>query len=224
MAGQTERLESIWLRTRKSIPKGSTEPLLVAVTKGRPPEEILELYNLGIRDFGENRVLEALPKINSLPKGIRWHFIGHLQSNKVNEAVGKFALIHSVDSPKLLEKISNRARELGVVQNVLLEVNISGEGTKFGLAPSEVKHLLEKARTLPNVRVSGLMAMAPYRAKEEEARRIFGSLRELAHSLGLAELSMGMSDDFELAVKEGATIMRIGRALFENSESQHSKK
>jgi PLP dependent protein len=215
MGSQSERLESIRARIIASLPPGSKEPLLVVVTKGRSPEEILEFHSLGVRDFGENRVLEALPKIKALPKDIRWHYIGHLQSNKANEVVGKFALIHSVDSPKLLEKINSRAKELGIIQNILLEVNISGESTKFGLKPNEAKPLLEKAGPLLNVRVLGLMAMAPYGAKEGDARGIFGSLRELAHSVGLIGLSMGMSDDFEIAVSEGATIIRIGRALFE---------
>ena len=209
-----EKFDSILARVKAVLPPNSKNPLLIGVTKSHSPDQILAYYNLGLRDFGENTVQEALPKIEALPKDIRWHFIGHLQSNKVKEAVGKFKLIHAIDSLKLLEKTGSRARELGIIQDVLLEVNISGEETKHGLKTGEVKGVLESSKTLPNIRVLGLMTMAPYGAKEEELHRIFGSLRELAASHNLPELSMGMSDDFEIAVAEGATMIRIGRALF----------
>ncbi len=208
-----EKLDSLHSQIRTALPPGSREPRLIGVTKTKSPEEILEFYNLGMRDFGENKLQEALPKAEALPKDIRWHFIGHLQSNKVKGAVGKFKLIHSADSIKLLEKINARAQELGIIQDVLLEVNVSREQTKFGLRASEVKDVLDKTRTLANIRVLGLMTVAPYGSSEPELRRVFSSLRELARSLNLPELSMGMSDDFEIAVKEGATMIRIGRAL-----------
>jgi len=214
MPNPKERLDSIRSRISSSLPPTSNSPLLIGVTKTHPPEQIMPYYNLGMRDFGENKAQEAFPKIEVLPKDINWHFIGHLQSNKVREAVGKFKLIHSVDSVKLLEKINSRAKELGIIQDVLLEVNISKEKSKFGLEPSEIKGVLEKARSLSNVRVLGLMTMAPYNSSESEQHKIFSSLRDLARSLALPELSMGMSNDFEIAVKDGATMVRIGTALF----------
>lgn len=190
------------------------EPLLVAVTKGQSVETIMGYYSAGLKDFGENRVQESVLKIKALPKDIRWHFIGHLQSNKVKEAVGKFVLIHSVDSPKLLERINSVAFALKTVQDVLLEVNVGGEKTKQGFLAEEVFGVIEKSKALENIRVLGLMTVAPYGADEKELRRIFGTLVKLRDGFGLKELSMGMSDDFEIAVSEGATIIRIGRALF----------
>ena len=207
-----ESLSLIRSRINASLPQGAKPPLLVGVTKGQSQEEILKFYMLGMRDFGENKIQEALLKIEALPKDISWHFIGHLQSNKVKDAVGKFVLIHSIDSLKLLEKINCRAREIGIAQDVLLEVNVSNEKTKIGLKMSEVKGVLENSKGMENIRVLGLMTLAPYGAKETET--IFKTLRDLAHSFGLSELSMGMSDDFETAIKEGATIIRIGRALY----------
>ena len=214
MAASKERLDSILARVKASLPLNSKPPILIGVTKGHLPDRILNYYNLGIRDFGENRVQEALPKLEALPKDIRWHFIGHLQSNKVKDVVGKFKLIHAADSLKLLEKINSRAAELRIIQDVLIEVNVSGEETKYGFRAGEVLGVLESAKGLPNVRVLGLMAMAPYGTKETGLHRVFGSLRELAATSNLPELSMGMSDDFEIAVSEGATMIRIGRALF----------
>ncbi len=214
-ASSDELIESVRAKIKNASPRGSTEPLLVAVTKGRSVETIRRYYDAGLRNFGENRVQEAVPKIKALPKDIRWHFIGHLQSNKMKEVVGQFALIHSVDSPKLLERINAVARELGITQNILLEVNVSGEKTKYGFKPDELNDAMRELENLKSIRVLGLMTMAPYGAKEEELRKVFGSLRELRDEFNLGELSMGMSDDFEIAVKEGATIVRVGRALFE---------
>ncbi|MFH1470136.1 MAG: YggS family pyridoxal phosphate-dependent enzyme [Candidatus Micrarchaeota archaeon] len=214
MNTQEEKFESIRSRVASSLPPGLKPPLLIGVTKNHSPEQIFQFYNLGMRDFGENKVQEALPKLEALPKDINWHFIGHLQSNKVREVVGKFKLIHSVDSIKLMEKINSRAQELGLIQDILLEVNVSGEESKFGLKADEVKGVLDGAGELSAIKVLGLMTMAPYDSSESEQSRIFSSLRKLAHSLSLSELSMGMSDDFEIAVKEGATMVRIGTALF----------
>jgi pyridoxal phosphate enzyme (YggS family) len=209
-----ELIGEIRTHSKNAVMDNGQEPLLVAVTKGQSVETIRAYYSAGLKDFGENRVQEAVPKIKALPKDIRWHFIGHLQSNKVKEAVGQFALIHSVDSPKLLERINAMARELGITQNILLEVNVSGEKTKYGFKVEETTEAMREAKELKHIMVLGLMTVAPYGAKEEELHRIFGKIRGLRDNLGLRELSMGMSDDFEIAVSEGATIIRIGRALF----------
>lgn len=211
-----DRIEKVRTRIRKSLPARANEPLLIAVTKGRTPETILPYYGAGIRDFGENRAQEALVKIQKLPTDIRWHFIGHLQSNKVKDVLGKFFLIHSVDSLALLRKINSQAEELNLTQDVLLEVNVSEEKTKYGFrGEDEVKGVLELSSQLTHVRILGLMTMAPYGADENELRRVFSSLRRMRDRLGLTHLSMGMSDDFGIAVQEGATMLRIGRALFD---------
>ncbi|MFH1447797.1 MAG: YggS family pyridoxal phosphate-dependent enzyme [Candidatus Micrarchaeota archaeon] len=204
-----------YLSSRISALKADGEPKLIVVTKNRTPETILSCYKLGLRDFGENRIQEAMKKIEHLPRDINWHFIGHLQSNKAKDVVGKFVLIHSVDSLKLLEKIDGKAKELGITQDVLLEVNVSGEKSKYGFKQSEVSGVMRKAKALDNTKVIGLMTMAPYGATTEGLHLIFGSLRRLSDELGLEELSMGMSDDFEVAIEEGATILRIGRAIFQ---------
>jgi PLP dependent protein len=209
-----ERIGAIIARINRAAPAGRKPPLLVAVTKGRTEEELLFLYNFGIRDFGENRIKEALGKMETLPKDIRWHFIGHLQTNKAKYAVGKFALIHSVDSQKLLEKINSCAREIGIAQDVLLEVNVSKERTKFGFGLEEVGGVVQSSKAYEHARILGLMVIAPQGASKGELQGVFRKLKEKADSLNLRELSMGMSEDFDVAIAEGATIVRIGRALF----------
>lgn len=194
--------------------------LIVAVTKTHGIDVIRQALQIGIRDFGENRVQEFLGKYGLFPTA-NWHFIGTLQTNKVKDVVGKARLIHSVDSTKLLAEISKRAETAGVVQSVLLEVNVSGESTKHGLRPADVREALIEASQMPAVAVKGLMTMAPF-GRPEDARWVFRELRELRDSLRemplngveLDELSMGMSNDFRVAVEEGATIVRIGTAIF----------
>lgn len=193
---------------------------IVAVTKTVGVAEIRNAMSVGIRDFGENRVQEFLGKHGLFPDA-RWHFIGSLQTNKVKDVVGKAYLIHSVDSLKLLSTIDRKAAEYGVIQPVLLQVNVSGEESKHGFAPREVRDVLCEATHMENVEVRGLMTMAPF-GRPEDARPVFRELRELAESLGeiqangveLDELSMGMTNDYRVAIEEGATIVRVGRALF----------
>ena len=190
------------------------EVTLVAVTKTVDVAVIRSAFGCGIKDFGENRVQEAEEKIgrlSALGSGVTWHLIGHLQSNKAKTAAELFDIIHSVDSLRLAG-ILNRQTER--VLPVLLEVNVSAEATKSGLAVDEVTEVIEKIRQLPNLEVKGLMTIAPLVADPEEVRPVFSKLRELRNSLGLEHLSMGMTDDFEVAIEEGATIVRVGRAIF----------
>lgn len=189
--------------------------MLVAVTKGRPIEDILQVLSAGVLDIGENRIQEALEKHRALkstgqyPGQVRWHMIGHLQTNKVKDAVAISALIHSVDSLKLAQEIDTQAAKISKKQDILVEVKTSGEPAKYGIHPSELSALIAGIAQLRNVRLKGLMTMAPA-ADEVSARQCFRTLR----SMGQPVLSMGMSDDFEAAVEEGATIVRVGRALF----------
>lgn len=202
------------------VGRSADEVLIVAVSKTQPVELIWRACEAGISEFGENRVQEFLGKYGLFPS-VRWHFIGSLQTNKVKDVVGKACLIHSVDSLRLLAEIDRRARAVDVVQPVLLEVNVSGEESKHGFAPSEVHDALVSASAMSGVAVRGLMTMAPF-GRPEDARWVFRGLRELRDSLSdlrlngveLGELSMGMSNDFRVAVEEGATIVRVGNAIF----------
>ncbi len=184
------------------------------MTKGHGVDAIEEAYAAGLRDFGENRVQEAAPKIASLRErgiAVRWHLIGHLQRNKVPAAIDLFDILHTVDSDRLAEAIDARA---GRTLPVLVEVNIAGEAAKQGAAPGEVPALIERLRRLANLDVRGLMTVAPQVDDPEDVRAVFRELRKLRDSLGLAELSMGMTGDFEVAIEEGATLVRVGRAIF----------
>ena len=193
---------------------------IVAVTKGHPLERVREAAAAGLADVGESRVQEALAKQAAWPAApVRWHLIGHLQRNKAKLAVGRFALIHSVDSVRLVEALESAAAAADVVQEVLVEVNVAREPQKSGASPEEVAELVAHAGRLTHLRVRGLMALAPFGAPLDVQHRVFGELRELRDSLAtssleLAVLSMGMSDDFEAAVAEGATMVRLGTILF----------
>jgi pyridoxal phosphate enzyme (YggS family) len=193
---------------------------LVAVSKTYPPAVIQEAWNSGQHVFGENRVQDALPKIAELPAEAEWHFIGHLQSNKIRKALPAFTLIHGVDNLELAHQINRIAGEMGLTANILLEINVSGEASKFGFSPTDLRQNLEGLLCLPNIGINGLMTMAPYSEDPETARPVFSKLRilrdELAAKTGqaLRELSMGMSGDFELGIEEGATIVRIGSSIF----------
>jgi pyridoxal phosphate enzyme (YggS family) len=187
---------------------------LVVVTKEVGVSAIRAAFDCGVRDFGENRVQEAEDKIaqlSDLKPDVTWHMVGHLQSNKARTAVELFDIIHSVDSVRLAEILSRRVERSFPV---LLQVNVPGEATKSGFAVNEVRVVVGEIRRLPNLRVMGLMTIAPLVSDPEEVRPVFRKLRELRDSLGLEHLSMGMTDDFEVAVEEGATILRIGRAIF----------
>jgi pyridoxal phosphate enzyme (YggS family) len=189
---------------------------LITVTKEAEADGIREAIASGAADIGENRVKDAALKQKLLDSHIlTWHMIGHLQSNKAKEAVRLFALIHSVDSIKLAATIDKEAEKNGKVQDILIEVNVSGEGSKFGIQPRALKSFLEETRRLKHVRVLGLMTMAPLADDEpEDMRPYFKKLKELAVSYELKELSMGMTQDFEIAVEEGATMVRVGSAIF----------
>lgn len=194
---------------------------LVAVTKAVGTEEIRILYDLGVRDFGENRVQQALVRMESLSSlDVRWHMIGRLQTNKAKKAAGAFHLLHSLDSIRLGFALDRAAREHGCMMDTLVEVNVSGEEVKAGFDVNELESGFAELTKLKHVRLQGLMTMAPLTDNPETVRPVFRSLRELRDGLNeecggaLHHLSMGMTQDFELAVEEGATMVRIGTALF----------
>ncbi len=190
---------------------------VVAVTKGVLVEQICSAYALGIRDFGENYWQEARTKLDMLPADVRWHFIGHLQSNKVKYLVGQFALIQTVDRVSLVEMIQQVASKRGVVQPVLLEVRLSEAPSRAGVPPSEALALAEHVLSAPNLHLQGMMGMAPYTDDTQVIRKAFQTLRGLYEQLPPENriwLSMGMSHDYEIALEEGSTMLRIGTALF----------
>lgn len=201
--------------------RDAADVTIVAVTKTVGVVEVQQAIAAGCHDFGENRVQEFLGKRGLFPDE-RWHMIGTLQSNKVRDVVGRAFLIHSIDSLKLLHAVDRHAAEADVVQPVLLQVNVAAEESKHGFSPEEVADALRDACELSHVEVRGLMTMAPLAAKDEDVRWVFRELRELlgrlqAEHIGrhdLTELSMGMTNDFAVAVEEGATLVRVGRAIF----------
>ncbi|MBF4509165.1 MAG: YggS family pyridoxal phosphate-dependent enzyme [Aeromicrobium sp.] len=223
MSQIAERYASVRRRVADAadaVGRDADEVRIVAVAKTVGPPEVRDAIAAGVTDFGENRVQEFVAKRGLFPEA-RWHFIGTLQSNKVQHVVGKAYLIHSVDSVHLLERIDRVAGAMGVVQPVLLQVNVAGEVSKHGLDPDDVADVLRRSTELPGVDVRGLMTMAPL-SRAESVRWVFRDLRRLFESLAamrfngveLTELSMGMTNDFEVAIEEGATIVRIGRAVF----------
>lgn len=195
---------------------------LIAVSKLHSSESIMEAYEAGQRIFGENRIQELGKKFKVLPDDIKWNMIGHLQSNKASKAVKCSSLIHSVDSEKILRKINNNAFKKGKTQRILLELNISGEESKYGISENEALLLAEKSTEFKNINLIGLMTMAPFGAEEKKAREIFATLRSVQNNIEekfqikIPELSMGMSSDFEAAIMEGSTMVRIGTAIFGN--------
>jgi pyridoxal phosphate enzyme (YggS family) len=187
---------------------------LVAVTKTVDAAAIEAAFNAGVRDFGESRIQEAKPKIEQLHKlkpGIVWHMVGHLQTNKAKTAADIFDIIHSIDSFKLAETLNDCSPKR---LPILIQVNVSAEASKGGFALSEVNEAIRQIGRLPNIDIQGLMTIAPWVNNAEEVRPIFRQMRQLRDALGLRHLSMGMSDDFEVAIEEGATLVRIGRAIF----------
>lgn len=200
------------------------KPNIIAVTKYFDENAIIGAYEAGLRDFAESRVIEAVEKINKLPAEIRnnskFHFIGHLQTNKVKKVIKYFDYIHSVDSLKLAKVISEEAQNIGKIQNILLQVNIAEEEQKFGLSKEEVFEIFASVQKLPEVRIAGIMSMAPLGASETELESLFSEVAQVKSQLEkdfdceLKEISMGMSQDYKIAVKCGATMVRIGRKLF----------
>ena len=216
-------LETIRLRIKAACDRSDREPnsvTLLAVTKTQPPETVGAAAGLGLTMFGENKVQEAKAKIPLCPGRLRWHFIGHLQSNKCRDAVQLFQMIQGVDSLSLAQEISKRAAEAAKTMSVLLEVNLAGEASKFGFQPAALLAGLSQINALPRIEIQGLMTVPPWTPDAENSRPHFRRLRELKQQceqvLGapLPHLSMGMSGDFEAAIEEGATIVRIGTALF----------
>lgn len=205
------------------------EVTLIAVSKTKPMSMIEELLPLGVVDFGENKVQELTAKEEALPSGLHWHMIGHLQRNKVKYIVYKAYLIHSVDSLRLAEAVSQEAVKKGVTANILIEVNVAGEDSKFGVAPEETAALAEAISKLPNIAVKGLMTIAPFVENAEENREVFRNLRKLSvdieekkfNNVTMAVLSMGMTGDYEVAIEEGATMVRVGTGIF--GERDYSK-
>lgn len=200
------------------------KPNIIAVTKYFDENAMIEAYNAGLRDFAESRAIEAVEKINNLPTDVRnnsrFHFIGHLQTNKVKKVVPNFDYIHSVDSLKLAKAISDEAQAIGKVQKILLQVNNANEEQKFGFSKDEIFEEFPKIKALPSIEVAGIMNMAPLGASEEELNKLFGDVFNIKKELEkefnceLKELSMGMSQDYKIAVKNGSTMLRIGRKLF----------
>lgn len=200
--------------------RNPNEIKIVAVSKNHGPEAVIQANNYGIVDFGENKAQELISKHTECPQNINWHFIGHLQTNKVKSIIPIVSLIHSVDSIKLAGEINKRAQAISKTQSILLEINTSGEESKFGIRNvEEIYQIAEACQELSNIRLQGLMTMAPYTDDEIIIRKSFGSLKNIFSNLNakgfkLRDLSMGMSHDFEIAIEEGATIVRIGTAIF----------
>ncbi|MFH1791892.1 MAG: YggS family pyridoxal phosphate-dependent enzyme [Candidatus Omnitrophota bacterium] len=187
---------------------------LICVTKEANSADILDAVANGALHLGENRVKEAELKYKALGEKVTWHMVGHLQTNKVRDAVSIFSFIHSVDSMRLAQCIDKEASRAGHVQNILIEVNVSGEASKFGITPDQLGGMLESMKGLANIHICGLMTVAPYTDNAEDSRKYFIALRELRDKYGLKELSMGMTQDYAVAVEEGATMVRVGRAIF----------
>lgn len=206
----------------RKVGRDPAEITLVAVSKTKPLELVEMAYNLGVTDFGENRVQEALAKIAQFhPQGLRWHLIGHVQTNKAGKVVGPFACVHSVDSPHLAQVLSRHAQKQGTRLAILLQVNVSGEASKEGMSPAEAPTLAQQIAALPALQIEGLMTVAPLVDNPEQVRPVFRELRLLRDRLRgevpastWKHLSMGMTDDYTVAIEEGATLVRVGRALF----------
>ena len=204
---------------QKTLPAGVR---LVAVSKYHPASLIQEAYDAGQRIFGESHVQELVAKHDALAKDIEWHFIGHLQTNKVKYIIDKVDMIHSVESLKLAQEIEKRAAQKDVVMDVLIEVNMGGEESKFGVAPDETEALLREISVMEHIRVRGLMTVAPFVEDQEENREVFRQMRELLvdmnskkiDNIKMDTLSMGMTGDYEVAIEEGATIVRVGTGIF----------
>lgn len=195
---------------------------LIAVSKTNPIEAIKELYDKGIRNFGENKVQELLLKHDQLPTDIQWHLIGHLQRNKVRQIIGKVCLIHSVDSYRLAEEINIQSKKNKTTTNILIEVNVSKEESKFGVRPEEALNLIRQISKLDSIHIKGLMTIAPITGNPDENRPFFRELRQLSvdikrenlDNVCMDILSMGMTGDYEAAIEEGATMIRVGTGLF----------
>jgi pyridoxal phosphate enzyme (YggS family) len=230
MSSILDNLELVWEQIAQAAAKAGRDVKdveLVAIAKTHPAEKVREAVEAGQTLFGENRVQEARAKISELSSNIRWHFVGHLQKNKVRQALPLFEMIHSVDSIALARDINRIAEEEGLYPRVLLEVNVAGEGSKFGFAPDDLREQMEALLALPRLSIEGLMCIPPLVVESEDSRKFFVQVRELRDSLEkefnmkLPQLSMGMTQDFPIGIQEGATLVRVGTAIFgERSKKQ----
>ena len=220
IAENLERVRKQMAHAAANAGRAVDEIELVAITKTHPAEKVREAIEAGQTLFGESRVQEARTKIPELPSNIRWHFVGHLQKNKIRHALSLFELFHGVDSLALAEEMNRIAADEGMHPRVLLEVNVAGEGSKFGFSPDKLRGQMEELLALQRLSILGLMTIPPLADKTEASRRYFVQLRELRDRLqtefhvDLPQLSMGMTQDFPIAVEEGATLVRVGTAIF----------
>ena len=220
IAENLERVREQIANAAANSGRSADEVELVAITKTHPAEKVREAVGAGQTLFGESRVQEARAKIPELSSNLRWHFVGHLQKNKVRQALPLFEMIHSVDSLALAQDINRIAEEEGSFPRVLLEVNVAGEGSKFGFAPDDLREQMEALLGLSRLSIEGLMCIPPLAVEEEDSREFFVQVRELRDSLEkefnmkLTQLSMGMTQDFPIGIDEGATLVRVGTAIF----------
>src|SRR6266403_1828740 len=215
-----ERVREQIARAAAKVGRVASDVELVAITKTHPAEKVRDAIEAGQNLFGESRIQEARAKIPELPSNVRWHFVGHLQKNKIRHALPLFELFHGVDSLALAQEINRVAADEGMHPRVLLEVNVAGEGSKFGFSPDKLREQMEELLALPRLSILGLMTIPPLAEESEASRKHFVQLRELRDRLqtdfqvDLAQLSMGMTQDFPIAVEEGATLVRVGTAIF----------
>ncbi len=220
-----ENLEKVHENIKKACEKAGRDPkevTLISVSKTKPVSMLEEAYAAGSRDFGENKVQEIIDKYPQLASDIRWHMIGHLQRNKVKYIIDKTALIHSVDSLRLAQEISNQAGKRQLEMDILIEVNIAGEESKFGIPYEETVSLIEEISVLPHIHIIGLMTIAPFVTNPEDNRKYFRKIRELSvdikqkniDNVTMSVLSMGMTGDYMVAIEEGATMVRVGTGIF----------
>ena len=227
IADNLERVREQIAQAAAKAGRVADEIVLVAITKTHPAERVREAIEAGQSLFGESRVQEARAKIPELPSSLRWHFVGHLQKNKIRQALPLFEMIHSVDSLGLAQEMNRIAEEDGMHPRVLLEVNVAGEGSKFGFSPDKLREQMEELLRLPRLSILGLMTIPPLAEEAEASRKYFVQLRELRDRLqtefrvDFGQLSMGMTQDFPIAIEEGATLVRVGTAIFgERSKRQ----
>lgn len=220
-----ENLQNVEAKIEEACKKSGRDRkdvTLIAVSKTKPVETLKEAYDLGVRVFGENKVQELTEKYDALPKDIEWHMIGHLQRNKVKYIIDKVALIHSVDSLRLAQTIDKEAEKHNLIANILVEVNVAKEDSKFGLMPEDVDAFIDEIAKLKHIQVKGLMTIAPFVENPEKNRTVFADLRKLSvdiakknvDNVNVSILSMGMTNDYEVAVEEGATMVRVGTGIF----------
>lgn len=220
----TENYKEVQSFVKESEKKSSygQNVTLISVSKTKPSSDIKALYDIGVRDFGENKVQELCDKYDELPKNIKWHLIGHLQTNKVKYIVDKVYLIHSVDSIHLAQQIENECEKKNVDVNILVQVNVAKEDTKFGLMAEDVMSMIESISKLPHIHIKGLMTIAPFVEDAEENRKVFSDLKKLSvdirnkniDNVSMDVLSMGMSGDYRVAIEEGSTMVRVGTSIF----------